>query len=489
MIQFLLAVLGGVALWFATSTGLWVAGFFAISLLWLAVRGRAVGAGFALGWCWGIAFFFPLVKWAAVSTGLIAAQVALAVVEGCYLGVVGAAWALLSRAGERLTRPWLRALAATAIFLAVEQLRGMWPYGGLPWGTLAFTFTTSPLVSYAPYGSTALVGGVAVLIGVLAAMTPSMSYLQIAASVVAALVLVIAPVILPVGARSSGSLNVAIVQGNVVPPGTQDRALAVTENHVRATRELVKASETKPDLILWPESSSDRDIRVDDAAGSLVFDMVADLGIPLVMGTQSYVEGGRYNDVLVIEPDGIADRYSKQHPVPFGEYIPHRELLHKITDVVDQVSTDMLPGTGKAQVELPSLGLRLAVPICFEVAYTDIVAEAVRGSQLLVIPTNNASFGTSELSSQQFSMTAFRAVETGRTAIQVSTSGISGVADHHGVVYETDLFTKDARVVQVALYDRTTFATSTAAPRRVIVFVLGALGAILAIGMSRQGRS
>lgn len=488
MIGILFAVLGGVALWFATSSGLWILGFFSISLLWLAVRGRGVAVGFGLGWLWGIAFFLPLVRWAAVSTGLVAAQVALAAVEGLYLGVVGAMWALLAKE-ERPARPWLRALAAAAVFLAVEQIRGMWPYGGLPWGTLAFTFTNSPLVNYAPYGSTALVGAVAVVVGVIAAMLLRMSYLQAATSAVVVLALVIAPVVFPVGARSSGSLNVAVVQGNVPPAGTDNRALVVTENHVRATRELVESAETTPDLILWPESSSDRDIRADDAAGSLVFDMVADLGIPLVMGTQEYVEGGRYNDVLVISPDGIVGRYSKQHPVPFGEYIPHRELIRSFTDVVDQVVTDMLAGTGEARVNVPSLGVKVAVPICFEVAYTQIVAEAVRGSHLLVIPTNNASFGTSELSAQQFAMTTFRAVETGRTAIQVSTSGITGVADPRGVVYETDLFTRDARVVKVALHEQTTFATRTAEQRAILVFVLGALGAILAIGMSRQGRS
>lgn len=63
------------------------------------------------------------------------------------------------------------------------------------------------------------------------------------------------------------------------------------------------------------------------------------------MGTQEYVDGGRYNDVLVIEPHvGVTDRYSKQHPVPFGEYVPYRDFFRNFTPTVDLVGTDMLAG-------------------------------------------------------------------------------------------------------------------------------------------------
>ncbi|WP_461004878.1 apolipoprotein N-acyltransferase [Trueperella pyogenes] len=492
MIKILLAFLGGLSLWLANPpVGLWIFAFAAIALLWLAVRGKAMAAAFGLGWIWGVAFFFPHVAWASVATGTVLAQVALAVVQGAFYGIVGALWALLSRERDnRLSYVWLRVIGAAGIFLAVEELRSMWPYGGLPWGRLAFTFAHSHLVNLAPWGSTALVGGVAVMVGVLAATAIRMSGLGKITAVVAILAFVIVPVILPTGGRASGSLNVAIVQGNTPSRDAHNRALVVTENHVRATRELIETSDLKPDLILWPESASDRDIRTDRAAGDLVFTMVEELGIPLVMGTQEYIADGRYNDVLVIEPGaGITARYSKQHPVPFGEYIPHRDFFRQFSDAVDLVSTDMLAGTGQATVEVSSLGVTLAVPVCFEVAYTDIVAQAIPDSQLLVIPTNNASFGTTALSAQQFAMTQFRAVEHGRTAIQVSTSGISGVATAHGVVYETNLFTTDARVAKVALHNTTTFATRTAGERTVAVYVLGALGAILALYTAYRGRS
>lgn len=126
--------------------------------------------------------------------------------------------------------------------------------------------------------------------------------------------------------------------------------------------------------------------------------------------------------------------------------------------------------------------MNLAVPICFEVAYNEIVAQSVNnGAQLIVVPTNNASFKETGLSAQQFAMSRFRAIEHQRTVIQVSTSGITGVINSHGqIAYETKLFTQDARVIQVGLHEDTTIATRTAEVRVVVIYILGVASAMVA---------
>ena len=104
--------------------------------------------------------------------------------------------------------------------------------------------------------------------------------------------------------------------------------------------------------------------------------------------------------------------------------------------------------------------VRIASPICFEVADTPIVAEAVRGgAEMIVVPTNNASFGQSAESRQQFDMTRFRAIEHGRTAIQISTVGVSGIVEPNGVTREvTEPWSEDARTARVGLRSNVTFA-------------------------------
>ncbi|MDP9805464.1 apolipoprotein N-acyltransferase [Trueperella bonasi] len=491
MFRFIAAVAGGLAMWAANPPiGWWILAFAAIALLWIAVRDGGVFAGFLHGWVWGATFFLPLFYWATVASGTLLAHVALAAVEALYIGVLGAIWAVVSRIGHLKNVP-LGGRVVVQIFLgvftwlAMEQLRSSWPFGGMPWGTLGFSLVDSPLIRLAPYGSTALVGGVAVVAALLAAMAPRMRFLGAMASVIVILCLVFLPVFVPIGASPSATVNIGVVQGNIPAHDAENRALQVTKNHVEATRTMLAASHVTPDLILWPESSSDRDVREDPQAGEMVFDLVQETRIPLVMGTQKYVEAGRYNDVLVIQPHaGVVDRYSKQHPVPFGEYVPYRDFFRQFSAEIDRIGVDMLAGDGPANVSV-TIGeetLNLAVPICFEVAYTSIVAESVKvGAQFVVVPTNNASFGDTALSEQQFAMSRFRAIEHGRTVIQVSSSGISGVVNSHGkVLYETELFTQDARVVKVGLHDSLTIASRSAGGREFSIYILGAVSAMVA---------
>ena len=491
IIRLLAAVAGGLAMWLANEpVGWWVFAFIGLALLWLAVRGRGVAAGFGLAWVWGFAFFLPLFHWATEASGTILAQIALAAVEAVYIGVLGSVWALIARFDrmENLrptARTTIQILLAVFTWLAMEQLRSAWPFGGMPWGTLGFALVDSPLVRFAPYGSTVLVGGLGVVIALLLAMTIRMTFLGATLAVVSVLGLVILPVIVPIGANAPATMNIAVVQGNIPEDGAKNRALTVTQNHAEATRTLLAESTITPDLIVWPESSSDRDVRRDGQAGEIVFGLVDEFGIPLVMGTQEYVDGGRYNDVLVIEPQvGVTDRYSKQHPVPFGEYVPYRDFFRNFTPAVDLVGTDMLAGEEPANVfvQIGQSAVNLAVPICFEVAYNEIVAQSVNnGAQLIVVPTNNASFKETGLSAQQFAMSRFRAIEHQRTVIQVSTSGITGVINSHGqIAYETKLFTQDARVIQVGLHEDTTIATRTAEIRVVVIYILGAASAMVA---------
>ncbi|NLI04322.1 MAG: apolipoprotein N-acyltransferase [Actinomycetaceae bacterium] len=475
-------------------------------------------------------FFFLLFDWATQAAGIVLARVALAGMEAFFYGLLGILWAGLSHMERQPSRrkprsrkrdqsasaptklselgKWLGLHAfpvslfgGAGAWILMEQLRATLPFGGMPWGNLAFAFTSAPLSPLARYGSTALVGFAAVVTGLLITRAFNVFRRQPGRAAIAvslSVLLLGAPAIIPVGVRPDERIRVAIVQGNVpdvasLPEGVS-RALTVTENHAEATYPILNEY---PDLILWPESASDRDIRADTEAMGIVEDVVAQAGVPLVMGTQEYLDEGRFNDYLVVLPDGsISATYSKQHPVPFGEYIPMRDTFRFFTAAVDQVHTDMLAGTNPAYipVQTDQSIIGLATPICFEVAYDSIVADGVsQGAQLIVVPTNNASFGMTGEAYQQFEMTRFRAIEHGRTAIQVSTSGTSGVVDANGVVrYQTELFTPDARVMEVALHSKLTFATTTHEIRTVVVYMLGAISVLvsfLGFGIRYRERS
>lgn len=485
----------------------WPAALIGIAALWWAVRRSTWLRAFACGFVAGCVFFYLHFDWAFTATGLIAARILLAAVEAVFLGIVAALWAGVWRS-SRTHRSGLATLAAllasAVIWVGSEVIRSMLPFGGLPWGLLGYLLVDSPLVHMAPLGSTELVGGVGVvcaLSGALAVqnalrMHPWRS-LKAAFLCVAML---IAPLCVPLSAPTTGTVNVAIVQGNAPRLGTvpdSSWSTITTNNHVQAARSVASGEQLRPDLIVLPESTSDDDYRVAGYPHTLIMDLAREAGVPLLLGTQRYfAEHGRQmrtNDYVVQYPDAVVptadDTYSKQHPVPFGEYVPLRAMVEKLTDKVDQISIDMVAGEKPAQlkVQLPGRDVSVAVPICFEVAYSAIVSQGVAGAELLVVPTSNVTFGDSHEAFQQFAITRFRAIENARSAIQVSTMGTSGVVTPEGrVQYQTNLFEQDARVLPVSLHAQVTLAAKSYQLRTVIVLVGFTVASLWAIAGLRR---
>ena len=436
------------------------------ALLVAALEGRTWFGSFWLGTVAGSAFFLPLFDWARVASGVVIAQVGLAVSQALFIGLMAIVWQGFMR-GRFGSNVLMRACALGITWVAFEQLRATVPFGGMSWGILAFSQVESPLIRMAPWGSVMLVGFVVVALGVVLERAVVNVYRgSVGRGIIAVActgAILFAPTFLPLAAGAERHVTVGFAQGIVpregeLPPG-DSQALTVTENLGKATQALPDGL----DVVFWPESASDRDPREDPTARALIQKSADSLGIPLVLGTQRYPGNNRYNEYVVWLPDGeIADSYAKQHPVPFGEYMPHRDFFRRFTEAVDLVTIDMLAGSEPAILHVPleTGDLQVATPICFEVADTRIVSEAVRhGAELIVVPTNNASFGDTAESRQQFDMTRFRAVEHGRTAIQVSTVGVSGIVEPNGVVREiTEPWTQDARSARVGLRNDLTFA-------------------------------
>ena len=127
----------------------------------------------------------------------------------------------------------------------------------------------------------------------------------------------------------------------------------------------------------------------------------------------------------------------KRHPVPFGEYIPFRGLLTKFISRLDQIPRDFYRGQFDSVLDLGPV--RVGDVICFEVAYDGLIRDAItEGGQLLVVQTNNATYtGTGQLE-QQFAISRYRAIETGRYVVVAATNGISGIIAPDGSVVVAD---------------------------------------------------
>lgn len=481
----------------------WWAAPLAIAGLLFALRPDSVPAGLATGATFGLAFFLPHVRWADAAVGSPVGWIALATSQAAFLAAFGGTWVWLRRARWLRHRHGRQALAAAATWIAVEQLRGRWPFGGFPWGDLAFSQTDGPLLRLASLGGSTLVGVTVVVAGALLESltaagrrrwTPAVALVALTGGVAAAqyLTLGVDPQV--------GAIDVGAVQGNV-PSGQSDfrsRALQVTANHATGTRDLLGSrSRGTVDLVLWPESAADVDPRSDQEVAAIVDDAAREVGAPILLGTQRFEGQKRFNDYILWEPGvGARASYTKQHPVPFGEYIPYRSFFRRVTRTVDQVGTDMAPGRGPAVIEVPIARLGRSVPlttvICFEVAYDDLVRQSVlAGSQAIVVPTNNASFGRTAESTQQLAMSRFRAAEHNRAVVQISTVGVSAIVAPDGsVLQRTGLFTAEPMAGQVPLRTSLTLSDRLGPwPGRMVDLATLVLACGALVGAVRRRRS
>ncbi|MFD7734659.1 apolipoprotein N-acyltransferase [Kitasatospora phosalacinea] len=441
-----LAALSGLALALAFPPfDAWPLSILAVAALALLTRGRTARHGAWLGFAFGVPFFVVLLSWLR-PVGW-DATVGLSLIEALFLALMGAGLALTSK-----LRGW--PLWGAVLWVTQEWMRDRLPFGGFPWGRLAFANTASPLTPLAALGGAPLVtfavagSGTllawAALAAVRARRTDTELPWRTAVGAVGAVALVLVGYAVPVPTSADDTVKVALVQGNVDRPGMDflGRPMEVLDNHATATEKLaadVAAGRVaKPDVVIWPENASDLDPFTDPAAYARIDEAVKAVGVPTLVG--ALVDGPDeqhvQNEGIVWDPaTGPGASYTKQHPVPFGEYVPFREELSKVISRLQRVARDFYPGDHNGVMQLGPA--RIGDVICFEVAYDEIVRDAVnQGGRVIVVQTNNATYNNTGQTEQQLAMSRLRAVEHGRAVLIAATSGVSAVIAPDGSVQQ-----------------------------------------------------
>lgn len=502
----LLALAGGLAMVMAfPGYGLVPLAVLGPAALALAVRGQSTRSGLWLGLVLGLAFFVPLLSWTGIYVGPVP-WLALAVFEALHVALLGAATAWTSR-----LRWW--PLWAAALWVADEALRGRFVLGGFPWGRLGFSQTDGPLLALAAYGGVPLVSFAVALVGTLlaaavlaltrvlrstgperrAAVRPLA--VALAGALAVPLVGALAWLPLPGASLTEGgpTSTVAVIQGDVPRAGLDFNAQrrAVLDNHVQRTLDLADAvragEQPQPDLVLWPENSSDIDPYRNVDAARQIDRAARAVQAPILVG--AIVQGpGRFisNTAIVWDPeDGPGDTYVKRHPVPLGEYVPARSFFRFFSTQVDRV-TDQRAGDEPGLLDVG--GTTVGDLICFEVVYDGLVAD-VADAGMLVVQTNNATFGYTAESEQQLAMSRLRAVEHGRTVAVAATSGISAIVAPDGtVVRSSELFTPDVFVEEIAQRDSRSVASRLGAGPEWLLCALGVGAVVAAVRLRRTSR-
>lgn len=488
LLRVLLAAAGGGAVFlsFPPRTTWWLApvGFAVLGVL---LYGRRARAGFGLGVVWGLGFMAPLLRWTGEFVGLIA-WLPLALLCAVLIGVGTAAMAVVSRVpGAPL---WM-----ALVWVADEALRAVVPFGGFPWGKIAFGQPEGWYLPLASVGGAPLVGFAVALTG-LGAAHLGRNWKLGATAVVLPLAAGIAATALVHTDPDQGSVTVAAIQGNVPRAGLDFNAQrrAVLDNHVKRTLELaddVKAGRAQqPDLVIWPENSSDIDpFRNVDAAAQIQRAVEA-INAPVAVGAVVIDQDDRLprNTVVLYEPGiGATDTYTKRQLQPFGETMPYRSFFRIFSETVDRAGT-FQPGTDPQGFTMGAA--KVAIDTCYEVAFDSVVRDSITaGANLIAIPTNNATFGYTEMTYQQLAMSRLRAVEHGKSVVVAATSGVSAlVAPDGSVTHRSGMFTPDALVATVPLRGEATLATRLGAWPEWVMTALGLMAVAFSLTTKRRSR-
>ncbi|MET8162322.1 apolipoprotein N-acyltransferase [Sphaerisporangium sp. NPDC005289] len=480
------APIGGVLLFLAfPPIDLWFLAPIGVALLTLAVRGAGVRRAAVLGYAGGAAFLLPALTWVRPIGD--DAWLLLVAVESLFFAVMSAGVALVTR-----LRSW--PLWVAALWVAQEWARGAFPLGGFPWVRVAFSQGGSAFTPYAALGGAPLVTFTvalcgALLSGGLAAFLRGAARPAVWALAGAVAVPLLGYAVPRPGAEAARAIRVGVIQGDV--PGTGmgflgDEPAVVLRNHADKTHELAEAVRAgkveRPDIVIWPENSTDIDPYQSSYARTVIDGAVRDIGVPVLVGAVVRAPDGlhRYTRGIVWDPaTGPGAYYDKRKLVPFGEFVPFKDLLQKFIKRVELVGLQSLPGDREGDLKMGPV--TVGAVECYEVAFDGIVGSTVRtGATPLVVQTNNATYALTNLPPQQLAMSRLRAVEHNRAVITAATTGISAYVDPDGRVrWRTAERVADMAVVTVPVRTGETIATRVgAAPEWALVLI--AAGSLVA---------
>jgi apolipoprotein N-acyltransferase len=488
--------------------GLGPLAFVSPALLVIALHRRSLGASFTVGLVFGLAFFIPLVAWVINLAWF--AWIALAIALALIFAVFTIAQRLL------LNLRWWP-LAVAGWWVAAEAFRDRWPFGGFPWGRLAMSQAGVPTQGWAAIaGPPALTFMVALVgatlgwlllsaFGWLPARSGRRRLLAPALALAGSVGLAVLPAALPLDPvpANATTATVAAIQGNVprargsLAEQLNDDAV-VTLNHVAATDKLAAkvaaGKAARPDLVIWPENSTDIDPMTYPPVYQQISSAAAAIGRPILVG--AVLENPELNaGVLWLPGKGPTTIYAKRRLVPFGEYIPFRSLVSKITSLTQLQGIPFVPGHKTVVFDVGQI--RLGDIICYEVGFDDLVrSEVVAGANLLSMQSNDATFEregpiTAE-SGQQLAMAQIRAVEFDRSVVVASTTGYSAIVAPDGhLISRTSMWTQAELEARVPLLTYDTLAERLGAwPEWAIVAAttLALCVAIAQATVARRGR-
>lgn len=395
--------------------------------LMLVVRAAPTGwqAG-ARAWCGAGGFVLATQYWLLPSAGPLLAGMA---------AMIGALWVPWGWATHRLlagpvtgSRMLTAMLVLPSLWVLAEAARSWQSLGG-PWALLGASQWNQPGTL-----ASASLGGVwltslliaAANTAVCVAISSGEAVGRLAAAAAAVVCAAVGPAWFVWGPSPSDgpTTRVALVQ-----PGDIKDSDARRQAGERITEELAGQH---VDLVVWGESSVGVDLASRPDLLESLTALSRRLDTYLLVNVDARAPtGGIYKSSVLIDGNAELGTYRKTRLVPFGEYVPLRQLLEPLARHTKAAAEDRRRGSGPVVLHAGSLAV--APLISYEATFSDLPRRAVRqGAQLIVYQSSTSTFQGSWAQPQLASQAAVHAVEVGRPAVQAATSGVSSAFDARG---------------------------------------------------------
>jgi apolipoprotein N-acyltransferase len=378
------------------------------------------------GWWYGAGFILAAHYWLAPNIGPALLLVAI-VLGALWIPVAVSTWLLL-RPPASAARAAAALLVVPSWWLVIEWIRSWQALGG-PWALLGVSQWQHPAVlGLAAVGGVWLVSFaiVAANTGIVILLTGGRAAIRALGAAAVALAVAAGPAAfaLTPPPHPARFLTVALVQpgAGAGPDGSERLSAGLASRH--------------PGLIVWGESSVDRDIARSPGLRDQLTALSAADGAQILADQDTIIAAKKSKTAVLLGPRGIVATYTKTRLVPFGEYIPFRQQLGWLTKISRAAPVNMVPGPGATTMRITAPGghqVTIGVLICFESAFPDMSrVDARRGAEVIVYQTSDSTFQQSWAPAQHAALGAVRAAETGRPVVQAALTGDSVAFDAQG---------------------------------------------------------
>jgi apolipoprotein N-acyltransferase len=434
------AAAGGILDLAYPSVGVWPLAFVGVGLALVALIGRSAWGAVLVGFVFGAVFYLIHIMWITRYLGVVP-WFALAGIETLFMAVGSVPITLAYRWLPRLSTALPVRLIALPLLVAGlwtsrELFMGSWPYTGFPWARIGMSQSESPLAHVASW--VGVTGLTFLMVAFTAAVIEwiragDLRDMRRAAPSVALAVLLVAVPAFPTS--PAGTMRVGSAQGNGPSGYFDERERNAVLNAQIAASDPLFGEEM--DVLLWPEGGIDSD-PLENAGTAFTLDAISRrVDAPLLVNAATTRGDDTFNtSMLWVSGEGAVQLHDKANPVPMGEYVPDRWFFEALApDLIGLIQREYTPGTNPPFFDVNGVGVGLA--ICFDVIYDRVIWDgADAGAQVYMFQTNNADFRDTDENLQQLAFARMRAVETGRSVVNISTVGTSQVIAPDGSVID-----------------------------------------------------